>query len=50
MLTMHRFQQEGIRTHDQAAKNLRALGITLTFDTPQHHVTIAGTQSLNKNI
>jgi hypothetical protein len=43
MLTMQRFQQEGIQTYDQAAENLKALGITPTFDTPKHHVTISST-------
>ncbi len=46
MLTMQRFQQEGIRTYDQAAKNLKTLGITPTFDTPKHHVTVSGRYSL----
>ena len=41
LLTMQRFQQGGIQTYDQAARNLKALKITLTFDTPKHHVTIS---------
>lgn len=47
MLTMQRFQQEGIQTHDQVAKNLRDHRTTLAFDTPLHHVTIAGMESLD---
>ena len=42
MVTMQRFQQEGIKTYEQAAKNLQSLKIAPTFDTPKHHVTVIG--------
>jgi len=40
MLTMQSFQQEGIRTYEQAANNLKNLKIAPNFDTPKHHVTV----------
>ncbi|KAN0106341.1 hypothetical protein V8E51_009217 [Hyaloscypha variabilis] len=40
MLTMQRIQKEGIRTYEQAAKNLKSLNVTPEFDTPKHHVKI----------
>jgi hypothetical protein len=47
MLTMQRFQQEGIRTYDQAANNLKSQNIAPSFDTPKHHVTIQGESTNN---
>jgi len=41
MLTMQRFQMEGIRTYDQATKNLKSHNIAPEFDTPKHHVTVS---------
>jgi hypothetical protein len=42
MMTMQRFQQEGVRTYDQAARKLKSLKIAPSFDTPKHHITIVG--------
>ncbi|OAF56660.1 translation elongation factor EF-1 alpha [Pseudogymnoascus destructans] len=39
-MTMQRFQQEGVRTYDQASRKLKSLKIAPSFDTPKHHVTI----------
>jgi hypothetical protein len=44
MLTMQRIQKEGIRTYEQAAKNLKSLNVTPEFDTPKHHVKILSMQ------
>lgn len=39
---MQRFEGEGIRTYDQATRNLRSLNIMPNFDTPKHHVVVSG--------
>lgn len=39
---MESFQQEGIRTYDQAAKKLKGLEIAPNFHTPIHHITVLG--------
>jgi len=41
---MQRIQKEGIRTYEQAAKNLKSLNVTPEFDTPKHHVKILSMQ------
>lgn len=42
MLTVERFQKEGIRLYDQAARDLLSRGSQLSFDTPGFHVVISG--------
>jgi len=41
MLTMERFQQENISTYDEAARNLKKLGIAPSFDIPNFHVVVS---------
>jgi hypothetical protein len=40
MLMMQKFQDEGIRTYEQASRKLQSLNVSTSFDTPKHHVTI----------
>jgi hypothetical protein len=42
MMTMQLFQQEKVRTYNEAARKLKSLKIAPSFNTPKHHVTIVG--------
>ncbi|KAK0102358.1 translation elongation factor EF-1 alpha [Cadophora gregata] len=41
MLTLERFQKEGIRLCGQAARNLKSPGVQPSFDTPNFHVVVS---------
>jgi len=45
MMTMDKFQREGIETFEQAANRLKSDGIAPAFDTPKHHVTVLDSAS-----
>lgn len=42
MVTMERFQREGIGLYDQAARNLKSRGVQPSFHTPNFHVVVTG--------
>jgi len=41
LLTMERFERGGVKTYDQAAKELTSLEVQPKFHTPKHHITLA---------
>ncbi|KAG4421366.1 hypothetical protein IFR04_005549 [Cadophora malorum] len=41
MLTMERFQKEGIRLYDQAARDLKSRAVQPSFHTPNFHVVVS---------
>ncbi|KAH9212153.1 P-loop containing nucleoside triphosphate hydrolase protein [Leptodontidium sp. 2 PMI_412] len=41
MVTMERFQREGIGLYDQAARNLKSRGVQPSFHTPNFHVVVS---------